>query len=197
MATKICEALQKSVGFCEGSLTIPGIRRTIYYTAKSNIVKAPVLPEDENGRPTSMTLEGDYELKADAVFHKIEGIPNKNQYTSEAQGELYSQTQNNKLTFFYPSTNEEGSSLCVYLNNTANVVIFEDNNGKFRVLRNEHDLLKAEITQDSGQTVTGETGTTVTFTDTDKVFPPFFSGSIPTDDGIISLGGTAAGGTGN
>lgn len=180
-----CTILQESVGFCEGRVSVPGIRRRVFYTAKSNVVKEPTFPTDSLGRPIGESLTGNYELASDAVFYKLEGIPNKNQYTSEPQGELYSQTQNSKVSFFYPSIDAFGSSLARLLNNVANIVVFEDNSGRFRVLRNKFDMLKAEIKQDSGQGITGETGTTVDFSDTDIAFPPFYTGTLETEEGIF------------
>ncbi|MDE6330059.1 MAG: hypothetical protein K2L83_05020 [Muribaculaceae bacterium] len=183
-----CDVLQQSISWCEGAPSVPGIRREIYFTAISNIVSKPVLPEDELHRPTDVILQGDYVTKADKVFYKAQGLPNKNQYTSDPQGEQGSQTQLNKLSFIYPSTDEEASRFCLNFNNTPCVVLFCDNCGRWRVLRNHFGLLKAEIKQDSGQSVTGETGTTIEFSDTDKICPPFFRGKITTEDGEISLG---------
>ena len=183
-----CDVLQDSILWCEGKPSIPGLHREFYFTACSNIVSAPTLPVDEHGRPTDVTLKGDYILKADAKFYKAQGLPTKNQYTSDAQGEQGSQTQLNKFTFFYPSTDEDATRFCLYFNNTPNVVIFRDNSGRWRVLRNHYGLMKAEIKQDSGQGITGETGTTLEISDTDLICAPFFKGKITTEDGEISLG---------
>lgn len=191
MATtsKVCAVQQKSAGWCEGSTEIAGIRKKFYFTACANIADAPVLPTDENGHPTSVTLSGSYVMRADKVFHYIDGIPNKNQFTSEGQGDIPSQTQLNKLTAIFPSIGEDATGICLSLNNTPSVVIFQDNKGRWRVFRNEYGTFKATVKQDSGQGVTGELSTTIDIEDTDIIACPFLPAgfTITTEEGEIEL----------
>lgn len=192
MEKNSCQVLQQSAEWCEGSFEVPGIRKKLFFTACRNIVGMPELPQDANGHPTSVELTGNFTMAADKVFYCIDGIANKNQYTSTAQGEIPSQTQLNKLTVVYPSIDAAASALALSLNNTPSVVIFQDNNGRWRVIRNKYSTFKASVSQDSGTGVTGEVGTTIEIEDTDIVTPPFFNGTIVTEDGEISLGDTAA-----
>lgn len=54
MATK-CTSIQKSLGWCQGTPELPGVKRRIYYLAKSLIVAFPQLPRDELGRPRRLS----------------------------------------------------------------------------------------------------------------------------------------------
>lgn len=187
--TNTCKALQKSVGWCEGAVELPGIRKQIFFTAYSNIVKMPTLDTDDNGRPTDVTLKGAVELASDSKFHCIDGIANKNQYTSEPQGEIPSQTQLNKLVVVYPSLGPEATALCAWLNNTPSVVIFQDNAGRWRIMRNAYGAFKATVNQDSGQGITGELSTTINIEDVDIVSAPFLPAgfTFETDGGTVSI----------
>ena len=51
-----CLNIQKSLGWCQGTPVLPGVRRRLYYLSKSAILKWPTLPRDENGRATSAEL---------------------------------------------------------------------------------------------------------------------------------------------
>ncbi|MCH5215260.1 MAG: hypothetical protein J1E97_08730, partial [Muribaculaceae bacterium] len=150
MATK-CTSIQKSLGWCQGTPELPGIRRRIYYTAKADIVKFVDLPRDELGRPTSAILAGSFELAADAKWKYIDILPDKSQLTSEAQGELPSQTQLNKLTAVHPGVGPEASAAAAYINNTDNIFVVEDMKGNYRVLGNDKWDTKATVAQDLGQ----------------------------------------------
>ena len=68
-----CNNLQRSLNWCQGTPELPGIKRRIYYLAKSEIVKWPTLPVDENGRPTSAVYQGNFTLAADASWKHIDG----------------------------------------------------------------------------------------------------------------------------
>lgn len=99
-----CLNIQKSLGWCQGTPVLPGVRRRLYYLSKSAILKWPTLPRDENGRATSAELTGDFVLAADAKWKYIDHLPDKAQLTSEPQGEVPSQTQLNKLTVVHPAS---------------------------------------------------------------------------------------------
>ena len=43
---KVCTSIQKSLGWCQGTPELPGVKRRIYYLAKSEIVVFPQLPRD-------------------------------------------------------------------------------------------------------------------------------------------------------
>ena len=189
MATNKCTSIQKSLGWCQGTPELPGVKRRIYYLAKSLIVGFPQLPRDELGRPTSAILAGSFTLVADAKWRYIDILPDKSQLTSEAQGELPSQTQLNKLVAVHPGVGTEASAAAAYINNTDNVFVVEDMKGNFRVLGNDKWSTKATVAQDLGQGATGTTSTTINVEATDEVPAPFYKGTIETEDGDIDCSG--------
>jgi hypothetical protein len=183
--TTTCSSLQKSLAWCQGTPELPGVRRRIYYISKGQIVKWPTLPRDTKGRPTSAVLSGDFELKADAKWQYIDILPDKSQLTSEAQGELPSQTQLNKLVDVHPGVGEEASAAAAYINNNDNVFVVQDMKDKYRVVGSEKWLTKSTVAQDLGQGATGTTSTTINAEATDEVPAPFYVGTLATEDGDI------------
>ena len=182
---KTCTSIQKSLGWCQGTPELPGVKRRIYFIAKSFIVGFPQLPRDELGRSTSAVLVGDFVLMADATWKYIDILPDKSQLTSEAQGELPSQTQLNKLVAVHPGVGQDASAAAAYINNTDNVFIVEDMKGNYRVLGNDKWTTKATVAQDLGQGATGTTSTTFNVEATDEVPAPFYVGKLDTEDGEI------------
>lgn len=182
---KTCTSIQKSLGWCQGTPELPGVKRRIYFIAKSFIVGFPQLPRDELGRSTSAVLVGDFVLMADATWKYIDILPDKSQLTSEAQGELPSQTQLNKLVAVHPGVGAEASAAAAYINNTDNVFVVEDMKGNYRVLGNDKWTTKATVAQDLGQGATGTTSTTINVEATDEVPAPFYVGKLDTEDGEI------------
>lgn len=190
--TNNCSSLQKSLAWCQGTPELPGVKRRIYYIAKNMIVKFPQLPRDDRGRPTSAVLSGSFTLAADAKWLYIDILPDKSQLTSEAQGELPSQTQLNKLVAVHPGVGKEASAAAAYINNTDSVFVVEDMKGNFRVLGNDKWSTKATVAQDLGQGPTGNTSTTINVEATDEVPAPFYVGTLETEDGDIECSGDAA-----
>ena len=188
---KVCTSIQKSLGWCQGTPELPGVKRRIYYIAKSYIVTFPQLPRDELGRATSSVLVGDFALLADTTWKYIDILPDKSQLTSEAQGELPSQTQLNKLVAVHPGVGQEASAAAAYINNTDNVFIVKDMKGNFRVLGNDKWTTKATVAQDLGHGATVTTSTTINVEATDEVPAPFFVGTLETEDGDIQCGKAA------
>lgn len=189
---KTCSALQKSLGWCQGTPELPGVKRRIYYLAKSEIVGFPKLPRDEHGRATSAIYEGDFTLKADAKWKYIDILPDKSQLTSDAQGELPSQTQLNKLVAVHPGVGPEASAAAAYINNTDSVFVVEDMKGNYRVVGCDKWNTKATVAQDLGQGATGTTSTTINVEASDEVPAPFYVGTLETEDGDIDCSGKAA-----
>ena len=187
MATNTCNALQKSLAWCQGTPELPGVKRRIFYIAKADIADFPTLPHDDRGRTTSAVLSGDFVLKADRKWKFIDILPDKSQLTSEAQGELPSQTQLNKLTAVHPGVGEEATAAAAYINNTDSIFIVEDMKGNYRVLGNDKWSTKATVTQDLGQGATGTTSTTINVEATDEVPAPFYKGVIDWEENDMIL----------
>ena len=187
--TNTCTNLQKSLDWCMGTPELPGIKRRIYYIAKSQIAAWPTFVRDENGRVTSSVLSGSFTLVADATWKYIVILADKSQLTSEAQGEIPSQTQLNKLVAVHPGVGAEASAAAAYLNNSDNVFVVEDMKGKFRVVGSDRWLTKTTVAQDNGQGPTGATSTTINVEATDEVPSPFYEGTLVTEDGDIDCSG--------
>ena len=182
-----CFNIQKSLAWCQGTPELPGMRRRIYYLSKGEIVTWPKLERDErNGRATSAKYIGSFVLKADAKWKFIDILPDKSQLTSEAQGELPSQTQLNKLTAVHPGVGEEAAAAAAYLNNSDNVFLVQDMKGTLSVVLRNSGLGEPLVAADNGQGATGTTSTTISVEATDEVPAPFYSGTIETEQGEIN-----------
>ena len=193
MSATNCSPLEGSLAWCEGKPVLPGVRRRIYYTHKSNITKWPTLPKDSFGRPTQPTYQGDFELASDKVWQVIDLLVDKSGLTSEAQGEAPSQTQLNKLEAVHPGTEEEATMLSAYVNNSDVVYLVQTTGGKYRVLGNEMYQSKSTVAQDLGQGATGTAQTTLSVEVTDVIAAPFYAGEIVTADGTINPSGSGSG----
>ena len=176
---------QKSLAWAMGTPELPGVRRRIYYISKNDILAWPTLPHNEVGRVTSSCYAGSFTLTEGVTWKYIDILPEKSQLTSEAQGELPSQTQLNKLVAVHPSVSEEASAAAAYLNNNDNVFIVEDMKGKYRVVGSDKWTTKTTVAQDLGQGATGTTGTTINVEASDECPAPFYQGIITTEDGDI------------
>ncbi len=189
-----CSSIQKSLSWCQETPEYPDIKRRIYYIVKSDIANWPTLPTDENGRPTAAKYTGSFTLAADKYWHHIDVLPDKCQVTSEAQGELPSQTQLNKLTAIHPCVGEDSSAAAAYINNTDNVFLVEDMKGKYRVIDSERWDTKSTVAQDLGQGATGTASTTINAEASDVVPAPFYEGKIELEDGTTINDDAADGG---
>ena len=181
----VCNNIQQSLAWCQGTPELPGIRRRAYYTSKGNIVKWPKLQHYPNGRLVSAVLNGSFELLAEQKWKYIDILPDKSQLTSDPQGEVPSQTQLNKLTLVHPAVGEEASAAAAYINNNDIVFVVQDMKGNWRVVGSEHWPTKATVAQDLGQGATGTTSTTITAEATDECPAPFYKGTLDTEDGNI------------
>lgn len=180
-----CLNIQKSLGWCQGTPELPGVKRRIYYLSKSEIVAWPTLPRDMLCRITSAQYSGSFTLKADSKWKYIDILPDKSQLTSEPQGEVPSQTQLNKLVAVHPGVGAEASAAAAYINNYDNVFIVEDMKGGYRVVGCDKWQTKSTVNQDLGQGPTGTTSTTINVEATDECPAPFYLGIIETEEGDI------------
>lgn len=186
---KKCKTIMQSVAHCVGKPELPGIRPRVYAVSKGDIAKWGVLQKDENGRVISNIYKGDHSLDADANFIYFDIDPLRSQHTSEAQGEMPSQTQLNKLTLVLPGVDEEASAVANFLNNNDILYIFQDANGKYRCVGSEAYPTSTKVSQDNGQGPTSQVGTTLTIEATDVAISPFYVGKITTADGEIDCSG--------
>ena len=184
MATT-CSNIQRSLDWCMGTPELPGIKRRIYYISKNQVAKWPTYARDDNRRATNAVLMGNFTLVADAKWHYITILADKSQLTSEAQGEIPSQTQLNKLVAVHPGVGPDATATANYLNNSDNVFVVEDMKGFYRVVGSEKWVTKTTVAQDNGQGPTGTTSTTINVEATDEIPSPFYVGTLETEDGTI------------
>lgn len=187
-----CPNLQKSMAWCDGMPQYPGIRRRVYFTSKSQIVKYPSLARDDFGRPTTSVLTGNFELAADAKWQYLDINVDKSTVTSEPQGEAPSQTQLNKATFVHNGVTADATAAAGYINNSDLVYVYQDMKGNFRVLGNDRWSTKSTVNQDQGQG-TNAASTTINVEVTDEIAAPFYVGTLDTEDGEIDCSNTPAG----
>ena len=187
MSKKNCMGLQQSIGWCEGTPEPAGIRRRAYYIAMSDAVNEPKIPVDENGRPISSILDGDFTLAADKTWKYIDFLPEKSQFRSDPQGDYPNQTQLDKLTLVLPTVGPKATNACAYINNTRCYFLFQDRKGRWRLVGNKDYESKNTVAQDLGQGVTGSTSTTISVEASNLVSAPFFNGTIVTEDGEIKI----------
>lgn len=182
VVAEACINLQSSLAWCEGAPVFPGIKRRIYFVAKSDIAQWPIMEESLGGRPVAPYYLGPLTLRADKYWHYMDVLPDKCQVTSEAQGEFPSQTQLNKLTAVHPGVNGKATLSAAYLNNSDNVYLVEDMRGHFRMIGSERWPTKTTVKQDLGQGPTGTAATTIEVEATDVIPAPFYVGPFETLD---------------
>lgn len=181
-----CSVLAGSVEWCEGKTVVPGIRRRCYYIHKKSITKWPVLAGAADGRPTTSTYQGSFELAEGEHFHHVDLLINGSGINSDPQGEMPSQTQLNKFVGVHPGTKEEATMLAAYCNNSDLVWLTQDADGKFRVTGSEMSETKTTVSQAGGQNRTDTAQTTVNVEATDLIPQPFYTGQIDDEDSMIN-----------
>lgn len=189
-----CSSIQKSLAWCQGKPQYTGMRRRLYFTARTNILVWPTLPKDGMGRPMSAVYDGEFVLAADKEWLYMDILPDKSQLTSEAQGEYPAQTQLNKLVAVHPGVEADAAAAAAWFNNNETVFMVEDLNGNVRVVGNKDYPIKVTVAQDMGQGITGSASTTITVEASDDVPAPFYhySGLFVTGDGTAAMYATEA-----
>lgn len=181
--------IYQSLNWCQGKPVFPGIRSKAYYISKRSIVKWPVLPSEVTEKGTLAELsvyKGDFVLAADTKWHDLDIITKESPITSEAQGEVPCVTSLNKATFKYPSVEEEATAFARQANNDDLVYLFQQRNGKFRLIGNEMFNTTTKVKQENGAAETDKAGTTIEVEVTDVCPAPFYTGKIETESGDIS-----------
>lgn len=182
-----CFSTLTALRYCQGAPVTPGIKRSVYVIAVSNIVGFPKLPVDALNRPTSVIYPDNFVLAEGAKWLPFEHLPDKAEFKSETQGEEPSKTFKVTVTILHPGIGEEAAAATAALNNTRVIALVEDMDGRFRVVGCEkYNGAKVSSQRDNGQGATGSAGTTITFEADDIVDCPFYTGEIVTEDGIIN-----------
>lgn len=177
----------KSLEWCEGQSSIPGIKRRLYFTPASSIVTWPTLP---NAFTTAMgelaTLKGNFVLAEGAKWQHMDILESKSPVSSEPQGNKPNKTFLNKATIVLPHTDAEAAGFARLANNASFVYLVETNDGDFRVIGS--DVFQSETSTSTalGGAVTDEKGTTLEVSCTDLAPAPFYTGPIDAEEGTIN-----------
>lgn len=184
------QSLYEGLDWCQGTPVLPGIRGTVYYIPKRDIVAWPTLPDVTGDASQHManlaTYAGNFTLAADKTFKKLDVVDKSSNISSEAQGEQPCITSLNKATFLHPGTKEQATGFARQANSDDLVYIVFEKDGKARVLGNKMFQTSTKVSQASGSQPTDEAGTTIEVEVTDVCPAPFYPGDIVTDDGTIS-----------
>lgn len=178
-----------SLEWCEGQINLPGLRKKVFFTPKSNIVQWPTLPAalatgDTMGKLATYT--GNFVLAAEKVFQSMEIIEDRSPATSEVQGTKPSKTYLNQIVLVVPNVDAESAGLSKLAANSDYVYLVQDKPGKYRVLGNEMYPTNTDVAMALGGAATDEMGTTITASVTDTCHMPFYEGEIETADGTIN-----------
>lgn len=180
--------LYESLKHCKGETVLPGLRPVLLGIPKSQIVTYPKLPKptDEGATMESIaTYDGTFGLAADAAFHHVDILTTASSLKTESQGEYPSKTFINTLAFKYAGNNEAATGYARLANSDDMLYIARLRDGKYRVIGNESFETDVKVTQESGQSVTDASGTSMEVTTTDVSPAPFFTGKIRTDKGML------------
>lgn len=190
MATNanICDVVQDALDWCEGAPQYAGFQRRGYYIAASAILQWPERETTETGQElASYKDKSSFVLKADHKWLPFDTLPAKSTATSEAQGEMPSASQLNKLSAVLPGTDEKTSNAAAYVNNVPCVWLIKDMNDCWRVFgcRRWAGEIKNTVASDMGQGSAGTASTTLAVEAPDTTPPPFYKGDIDSTDNPV------------
>ena len=175
------------LGWVEGTLQLPGIKTNVYAIAKRHIVAWPTLPSAVTTAMGELaTYTGDFTLAALKKWQKVGVVIEESPVKSTSQGSVPSRTFIVEATFHHNGVDEAAAGFARQANNDDLVYIFEQKNGKFRVVGNDIFVTETTIEQDLGGAVNGKMGTKITVKVTDICPAPFYTGEIVAEAGTIN-----------
>lgn len=180
--------LTESLVHCQGSRVQPGLRDHVYFISKRDVVKWPkrVLATDSGATMEKLaTLQGDFVLKADKKWKRIDVIDSKAQLESDMTGEEPSKLYENKLTFLHPGVEEAATGFCQLAAEDKFIFLCVQRNGKTRLVGSEMYSTEVKPKLSSGEGYSGG-GTTIEVIARDISPAPFYTGKIEEDEGSIS-----------
>ena len=180
--------IYKSLEWCPGQTSLPGIRQRVFYIPKKHIVKWPELPKLEGAvdMATVATYKGDFTLASEKKWLAIDILSAKSNTTSESQGEKPSKTFLNKSLLKYAGTDAAATGFCRQANIDELIFAVQQRDGKFRIQGSEAFEQDIKISQTSGEGDTGTAGTDLEVSTTDVCPAPFYVGKLETEMGDIS-----------
>jgi hypothetical protein len=166
----------------------PGLRDHVYFLSKRDVVKWPkrVSVTDSGATMEKLaTLQGEFVLKADKKWKRIDVIDSKAQMESDMTGEDPSKLYENKLTFLYPGVEEAATGFCQLAAEDKFIFLCVQRNGKARLVGSEMFSTEVKPKLSTGEGYSGG-GTTIEVIARDISPAPFYTGKIEVDEGSIS-----------
>ncbi|MDR2913417.1 MAG: hypothetical protein LBV74_01045 [Tannerella sp.] len=177
----------QSLEWCDGKINLPGIRATVFFIPKRDIVDWPTLPDTfEADMDVMATYAGSFTLAAEKKWQTLHVLVDKSPITSESQGTKPSKTSLVKATFVHPGTEEQATAFCRLASNDDYVYLVQTKPGKYRVIGNDMYQTETNPAQNLGGAATDEMGTTLEVSVTDVSPAPFYTGIIETVNGDIN-----------
>ena len=190
MAKKTCASttdLYEDVLKCPGEKRLPGTKRFGFFIPRRYITKlAEPQKEAASALKDYLVIKDSHTIQSDKKWIKVEFLTDKNSFAPEAQGEHGSKTMNNKATLVLPGTEEEASALASIVLNDDCIFMVPQRNGKLRQFGDDTFEVDVTPSQSSGAGITDETNTTLEISVSCETMPPFYYGTLDTNDGIIS-----------
>lgn len=181
---------------CASARSMPGLRGTAFVTVKKSPYRYGtfgwVVPDPDelswlDGRPymTKLAVDGNsgargqYERAETTVtFVPIEFDAEESEFTCESEGDGYSKVFKNKLTIVVPSIDHDVELAIYNMINEDLAVIFQDQNGMWRVIGSKYWRTNTSVSMTSGKGHAGKAAATLTFECVDKFPAPIFEGAI-------------------
>lgn len=184
--TNSCQAMLKSMSWCQGKSSKAGLRRRAYAILPSQIIGWPKYDRDDNGHIKSSVLKGNFTLAEGAFWQPVDHLPAKSSYKSTTEGEFPSQVFKVEASLVHPGVGEEAADATAALLNSNAIFLVEVMEGRFRLLGSEDYDNEVKSERDQGQGPTGATATTINVTSYMEVDSPYYDGKIETEDGTIN-----------
>lgn len=176
-----------SLDWCSGQLTAPGIRLRVYYIPKRDIVKWPKLPAFDSEDSSKLAVYvGSFTLASEGKWRFIRIDQKKSSPTSEPQGETPFSTYLDKGSFVHPGTGEQAAAFARQAANDDYVYLFEQIDGKFRVIGSEAYETSTKVSTNLGQVGGTDKGSTIEASCTAECPFAFYTGEIVAEDGTIN-----------
>lgn len=177
-----------SLVHCQGTTVLPGIRQRCYYIRKNGIKKWPELGQP-NGASTVMStiaqFEGSFTMNTESAWKRIDFTLNKGSLSWESQGDKPARTFLNKATLYHPGIDEWACAFAKQANCDDLVYAIQQRDGKWRILGNEMFETDTKPSGSTGEGASGDVGLTLEIEVTDQCPPPFYTGTLFTNEGTF------------
>lgn len=183
-STSCVSNVYDSLRYCQGKTVLPGIRNHVFALPASDIVTWPTLPE--TGEQSAIaSYAGDFELKSDVKWKRIDLVANKGQIEYEVQGEKPGCTFLNKITVIHPGNSASALGFARKAVQDNLVFLVPQRDGSYRVLGNKYFETEVKPKGSTGESITDSNTSDLEIQVTDICPAPYYPGVIETEDGDI------------